>query len=148
VTAPGSGTAGDYDAWWEDRWPRYDAVADSLRRAGFPIPDPKTSPDATPTGTGHKLGLLPSGGPGHPDSWTLWVTHPNSRGLDGDHFEDLGTRDDLASHRAREFVDSERGMRILREIAAGTHEGNIARDDPLAHDQRPDTELDEPEPEC
>jgi len=39
--------------------------------------------------------------------------------------------------RALEFLASPRGIRILRDIAAGNHEGNIARNQfhPLALDQ-------------
>jgi hypothetical protein len=39
--------------------------------------------------------------------------------------------------RVLEFLASPRGTRILRDVAAGTHEGNIARNQfhPLALDQ-------------
>jgi len=109
-----------------------------LRAAGFGVPSPEEASlvSTARLDTGHTLAFLPYGDHTLLRNWTVEVSHPNA-GPDGRHLEDLGTDDDQVPRRALEFLASPRGTRILRDIAAGNHQGNIALNQfhPLALDQ-------------
>jgi len=109
-----------------------------LRAAGFQVPAPEEEGLVSTVGldTGHTLSFLPYGDHTLLRNWTVEVSHPNA-GPRGRHLEDLGTDDGQVPQRTLEFLTSPRGIRILRDIAAGNHEGNIARNQfhPLAFDQ-------------
>jgi hypothetical protein len=106
--------------------------------AGFRVPPPEEEGlDSTVRlDSGHTLSFFPYGDHVLLRNWTVEVSHPNA-GPRGRHLEDLGTDDDQVPQRVLEFLASPRGIRILRAIAAGSHEGNIARNQfhPLALDQ-------------
>jgi hypothetical protein len=121
-----------------DKHRRHKKMRGPLRAAGFQVPAPEeTGLNSTARlDTGHTLSFLPYGDHVLLRNWTVEVGHPNA-GPRGRHLEDLGTDDDQVPQRALEFLASTRGTRILRDIAAGNHEGNIVRNQfhPLALDQ-------------
>ena len=117
---------------------RHKMMRGPLRAAGFQVPAPEEESlvSAARLESGHVLSFLPYGDHALLLHWTVEVSHPGG-GPTGSHMEDLGTDDDQVPRRALEFLASPRGTRILRDMAAGTHEGNIARNQfhPLALDQ-------------
>jgi hypothetical protein len=121
-----------------DKHHRHKQMRGPLRAAGFQVPPPDEEglSSTARLDTGHTLSFLPYGDHHLLRNWTVEVSHPNA-GPRGRHLEDLGTDDDQVPQRALEFLASPRGTRILRDIAAGAHEGNIARNQfhPLAFDQ-------------
>jgi hypothetical protein len=133
-----------------DKLRRHKKMRGPLRAAGFrvPAPDEQGLNSTARLDTGHTLSFFPYGDHHLLHNWTVEVGHPNA-GPRGRHLEDLGTDDDKVPQRALEFLASPRGTRILRDIAAGTHEGNIARNKfhPLSLDQA-DREPAEAEPDA
>jgi len=128
---PGSGEA------QADKHRRHKKVRGPLR-GGVPglVPGGGGSGQHRPPRHRAPLAFVPYGDHTLVRNWAVEVGHPNS-GPRGRDLEDLGTDDDQVPRRALEFLASPRGSRILRDIAAGTHEGNIARNPfhPLALDQ-------------
>ena len=121
-----------------DKHRRHKKMRGPLRAAGFQVPAPEEEGLASTVrlDSGHTLSFLPYGDHCLLRNWTVEVSHPHT-GPRGRHLEDLGTDDDQVPQRALEFLASPRGIGILRDIAAGNHEGNIARNQfhPLALDQ-------------
>jgi hypothetical protein len=121
-----------------DKHRRHRKMRGPLRAAGFQVPSPEEeSLDSTVRlDSGHILSFVPYGDHCLLRHWAVEVSHPRA-GPRGRHLEDLGTDDDEVPRRALEFLASPCGTGILRDIAAGTHEGNIARSPfhPLALDQ-------------
>ena len=118
----------------------------SVRRSSQRITQPpearsRTAPtrgerSAADLESGHTLSFFPYGDYVLLRDWTVEVGHPNADPRYR-HLEDLGTDDDQVPRRALELPASPRSTRILRDIAAGTYEGNIScnKFHPLALDQ-------------
>jgi hypothetical protein len=126
------------DAAQADKHRRHKKMRGPLRAAGFQVPAPEAEGLASTVrlDSGHVLSFLPYGDHVLLRNWTVAISHPHA-GPRGRHLEDLGTDDDQVPQRALEFLASARGIAILRDIAAGNHEGNLARNQlhPLALDQ-------------